>query len=104
MMDWWNRLKERYEYTVAAYGKAAFAVYLTLFFGTWVAFWFAIRTGVDVQSAGGDAGTIGGAWVATKVTQPVRILATVVLTPVAVGAMRRWVPQIAQPGKTADRD
>jgi hypothetical protein len=55
-----------------------------LFFGTWFAFWIAIKTGFEPNDAASGAGTVGGAWVATKVTQPIRIGLTVVLTPFVV--------------------
>jgi hypothetical protein len=86
-MTWWASLKTRYQDLVAEYGKVAIGTYLVLFFGTWIGFWVAIRTGVDVSSAAAGAGTVGGAYVATKLTQPVRIGATLLLTPFVMRAL-----------------
>ncbi len=88
-MGWFADLRARYDDLLAEYGQAALATYLTLFFGTWIGFWIAIKSGIEIDSAAGSAGTIGGAYIATKLTQPIRIGATLVLTPPIVGAWRR---------------
>jgi hypothetical protein len=49
-----------------------------------IGFVLAIRIGVKVESAGATAGTWAAAYVATKLTQPLRILATLAVTPVAM--------------------
>jgi len=89
---WWNTLKDRYAALVEEYGKAALTTYLTLFFGTWFVSWIAIRTGMNTSSAIGGAGTVGGAYILTKATQPLRIGATLVITPALVGLWRRFRP------------
>lgn len=91
-MSWWTRLRERYAHLLEEFGSAAVAVYAVLFFGTWLGFWIAISYGFDAGENAANAGTIGGAWVATKVTQPVRIAATIAITPLAVGLWRRLRP------------
>ena len=88
-MGWWSSLKARHEDLIKEYGNAAIVTYLVIFFGTWVSFWAAMRAGFEVSSAGGAAGTIGGAYLATKLTQPVRIGATLVGTPIMVALWRR---------------
>ncbi len=74
-------LKERFKTLMADYGRLAIWVYFTIFFACWAGFAVAIRLGFQVEGAGGTTGTLLGAYAATKVTQPVRILATLGLTP-----------------------
>jgi hypothetical protein len=72
------------------YGPIAVVVYFVIFFAVWAGFSTAISMGVNVAwgatsaAAAGTAGT-AGAWTlgyfATKVTQPLRIIATLAVTP-----------------------
>jgi hypothetical protein len=57
-----------------------------------VGFAMAIQMGIAVESTAGKAGVWGAAWVATKVTQPLRILATLLLTPLLAQLLRRRKP------------
>lgn len=68
---------------LAEYGGTALGIYLAIFAVALVGFWFAIRLGWRPESAAGQAGTWAAAYVATKITQPLRIVATLVLTPIA---------------------
>jgi len=63
------------------YGPVAVVTYFTIFFLTLFAFFWAIRLGWRSASVTGTAGTLGAAYVATKLTQPLRIGATLLLTP-----------------------
>jgi len=63
------------------YGKVAVAVYLVIFTLVLVSFWAAIRFGWQPTSTAGNAGAWTAAYIATKVTQPLRIAATLVVTP-----------------------
>jgi hypothetical protein len=81
-------LKQRFQALLEEYGKIAFATYFAIFALVLAAFAIAIQMGADVESARGTAGTLGAAWVATKLTQPLRILATLVLTPIIGRLMR----------------
>jgi hypothetical protein len=63
------------------YGGVAIGVYLSTFVVAMVAFSSAIAFGAQVESGTGAATTLGAAWLATKATQPVRIIATIALTP-----------------------
>lgn len=74
-------MKSKLEALLVEYGKIAVAVYLVLFLVVLAAFALALAAGFEVKSAAGAAGTLGGAYLATKLTQPVRILATLALTP-----------------------
>lgn len=67
---------------LAEYGTVALIVYLSIFAAALTGFWFAIRLGWRTESAAGSAGALAAAYVATKVTQPIRIAATLVLTPI----------------------
>jgi hypothetical protein len=74
---------------MAEYGPVAFGVYFTIFAIVLLGFVAAIKLGVKVESAQGTAGTLLAAWAATKLTQPLRILATLVVTPFVVRVLRR---------------
>lgn len=75
-------MKARLEALLVKYGKVALFTYFAIFGLVFLGFAIAINLGAQVESAAGQAGTLGGAWLATKLTQPLRILATLVLTPI----------------------
>lgn len=83
-------MKDRLEALLQKYGKVALVIYFSIFGLVLAGFAIAIRAGVQVESAAGEAGVLGAAWVATKLTQPLRILATVVLTPVVAKLRERF--------------
>jgi hypothetical protein len=89
---WWKASRAKLEELVNTYGYVAVAVYFTLFFGTWIGFWMAIGWGFDAESMAGGAGTIGGAYLATKATQPARIGLTALLTPLVARVVRWFRP------------
>ena len=70
------------------YGQLALWVYFGIFALVLVGFALAIQFGADVDTAAGVAGTWGAAYVATKLTQPLRIAATFALTPI-IGMARK---------------
>jgi hypothetical protein len=72
---------------LAEYGKLALVLYLIIFALVFTGFLVALAAGVRVESAAGSAGLVGGAWLATKLTQPVRILAALALTPLVARAL-----------------
>jgi hypothetical protein len=86
------KLGERLKKLLEEYGPVAFAVYFGLFFLVLAGFFVAIRMGFAVESAAGSATTIGAAYIATKLTQPVRIVVTLALTPLVARAWRRLRP------------
>ncbi|HEY5946224.1 MAG TPA: hypothetical protein VIV40_12065, partial [Kofleriaceae bacterium] len=55
-------------------------------------FSIAIGVGLGASSASGVIGVIGAGWVAAKATMPLRILATLALTPLMAAVVRRWKP------------
>ena len=67
---------------IAAYGRLAMITYFTIFALVLASFYFAIVSGVQPESSTESMGTLGAAWLATKLTQPLRIGATLVLTPI----------------------
>lgn len=89
-------LKERFEALIAEYGKFVVSLYFGIFFLTWTGFAFAIQNGFEVESAGAGVGTWAAAYVATKLTQPIRIGATLVLTPIVARLFGRRKPQSPQ--------
>jgi len=88
-------MRTRLQDLFAEYGRVAIATYLVIFVVVLSSFAAGIVFGMDVDGAAGGAGTLAAAWVATKVTQPARIAATVVLTPIVAAGLRRWRPPVA---------
>jgi hypothetical protein len=82
-------LKDRLKHLLVEYGSLAIWVYFAIFLLVLVGFAIAIQSGVKVESAAGTAGVWGAAWVSTKLTQPLRILATLVVTPFVMRVARR---------------
>ena len=83
-------LKERFQKLLAESGRVVLFVYFGIFALVFAGFAIAIRAGMHVDSATGEMGTIGAAYVATKLTQPIRILATLVITPIVAKVMERF--------------
>ena len=81
-------MKKKIQDLIALYGKLAFIIYLSIFFLVFVTFYLMLQAGVDLESLSwfqgrlGQAGTVVIAWVATKLTQPIRIAVTVAITPI----------------------
>ena len=83
---------------LAEYGTVALVVYLTIFALTLAAFVLGIRFfGWTPRGAAGSAGVLAAAYIATKVTQPLRIAATVVLTPLVAKGYERLVARRRAP-------
>ncbi len=79
---------------VSEYGPAAMVVYFSIFFSVWGSFYVAIKLGFDVEGAAESSGTILAAYLATKVTQPLRIAATFALTPIVAKVWHRFYPPV----------
>ena len=82
---------------MAEYGLAAVVIYMTLFFAVLIGSYVAITAGWAPKSVAGKAGAFTAAYVATKLTQPLRIAATVVLTPLVGRLWQRKRPAV-EPG------
>ena len=80
-------LTERLKAMLNEYGPILVAVYLVIYVVTVVGFAIALTQGTEVEGTAGAAGLWAGAWVAAKLTQPIRVLVTLAVTPV-VGALR----------------
>jgi hypothetical protein len=81
----------RLKLLMAEYGQAALWTYLGIFAIVLCSFALAIKLGFKSEGTGtgAAAGTWLAAWIATKVTQPLRIMATVGLTPITARLVRR---------------
>jgi hypothetical protein len=76
-----NDLIIRFRNLFVEYGVIAIVVHYVIFALVIVGFWAAIRAGWQPSGAAASAGTWGAAYLATKVVQPVRIVATLAVTP-----------------------
>ena len=81
--------KERLKGLLSEYGSVALWTYFAIFGLVFVGFAIAIRLGFEAPSVSGQAGLLAAAYVATKVTQPLRIGATIVLTPLLAHLLRK---------------
>jgi len=102
-------LSERLKALFAEYGQLAIVIYLVIFVVVLAGFAVAIRFGVQVEGTAGAAGTLGAAWLATKLTQPLRIAAALALTPVVAALRHRLrgtapatAAPVAEPAPAAD--
>jgi hypothetical protein len=77
---------------LAEYGTVALVVYLVIFFAVLFGFWTAIQMGWR-ESTAGSAGSFAAAYIATKLTQPLRIGATLLLTPIVARVLDRLRPR-----------
>lgn len=92
-------LSERLKQHLAEFGRLAVVVYIAIFVVVLAGFAVAIQTGFQVEGAAEGATLFGAAWVATKLTQPVRILATLAVTPLVAAVVRRVKgPRPEEPG------
>lgn len=82
-------LKERMSALMAEYGKVALYTFFTMSLMTIAGFSIAFGVGVAPSSASGVLGVIGAGWLAAKATLPLRILATLALTPLIAALVKR---------------
>jgi hypothetical protein len=83
------KVMERLQGLLAEYGKVALATYFSIFALVWLGFGVAIALGFRTEGAAATAGVLGASYLATKITQPLRIAATVLLTPLIARLVRR---------------
>lgn len=91
---------ERLKALVAEWGALLAVVWFALFAIVLVGFALAIQLGFETQSTAGTLGTWGAAYVATQLTKPLRLAATVLITP-ALGAFSR---RFRRPGASKAAD
>jgi hypothetical protein len=82
-------LGTKLENLLTQYGATAFVTWFVIFGLVFAGFAVAIKSGFQVESGAGSAGTLGAAYVATQLTKPIRIAATLVLTPVVARVVKR---------------
>jgi hypothetical protein len=75
-------VKKTVQKLLAEYGTVAVIVYFVIFFAVLGGFWVGIRFGWRPSSAAGSVGAFTAAYVMTKLTQPIRIGATILVTPI----------------------
>ena len=92
----YSKAVERIKALFAEYGRVALVTYFGLFGLVFAGFGLAIPMGVHVAGAAGQAGVLGAAYVATKLTQPLRIAATLALTPLVARVIDRFRKPRAQ--------
>ena len=73
-------MKKTLREVLSEYGAIAVVVYLVLFALVLIGSFFAIRFGWTTRSAASTAGVWTAAYIVTKLTQPFRIAATVLLS------------------------
>jgi len=82
--------REKLKLLLEEYGRVAIWVYLVIWLSVLAGFAIAISAGFDVKSGPAGMGVIGAAWVATKLTQPLRIAGTLLLTPAISALLNKW--------------
>jgi hypothetical protein len=82
-------LKGRLQGLLVEYGSIVLWVYFIIFAIVLFGCALALRFGIKVHGLAGSAGIWLGAYIATKATQPLRILATLALTPAVAALIRR---------------
>lgn len=85
-----------------AYGRIGLYVYFAIFAGTLVAFFAALKLGLQdsvpwLAEHAGEGATLAGAWLLTKLVQIPRIAATLAVTPVVA----RWTGRPAVAAEAA---
>lgn len=88
---------DRLKRLLAEYGRVAIWLYMALFFGVLFGSYLAIHAGWRPDGVVGNVGAWAAAYVVTKLTQPLRIGATVLLTPLAAKIRRRAERPLATP-------
>lgn len=91
-------MKKTLKEILTEYGAIAVVVYVVLFSVVLVGAWAGIRMGWAPGGAMGAAGTWTAAYIVTKITQPLRIAATVVITTFIGKLWKRGEPR--QPGES----
>jgi hypothetical protein len=82
---------EKFRNLMVEYGVIALVVHYVIFAIVIFGFWFAIKSGWRSSTATGNAGTWAAAYIAAKITQPLRIIATVAITPFIARVYERIV-------------
>ena len=76
-----SELFQKFKRLLVEYGVTALVVHYVIFALVIVGFWTAIRLGWQPSTAVGSVGTWTAAYIMTKIVQPLRIVATLAVTP-----------------------
>jgi hypothetical protein len=83
--------RDKLKLLLEEYGRIVLWVYLVIWLIVLAGFALAISAGFNVKSASTSGlGVLGAAWLATKLTQPLRIAGTLALTPVIAAVLKKW--------------
>jgi hypothetical protein len=95
-----RELLQKFKHLVVEYGVTALIVHYVIFALVIVGFWTAIRMGWQPASAVGSVGTWTAAYVMTKIVQPLRIIATLAVTPFVAKLYERVTGRAVTPRST----
>lgn len=93
-------MKQKLKKLFEEYGRVGIVTYFVIYGLTLVGIAVAISMGFEIEGASGTAGLLAGTWVASRATLPLRIGATILLTPVVHSVYRKFRP--VKPGPAAD--
>ena len=82
--------RDKLKLLLEEYGRVAIWTYVVIWLLVLAGFAVAISAGFGVKSGQAGLGVLGAAWVATKLTQPLRIAGTLVLTPAIAAMLKKW--------------
>lgn len=83
-------MKEKLKTLLEQYGTVALVIWFTIFGLSIATFSTLLSLGFEVEGAAGATGTLAGAYLATQVIKPIRIAATLALTPLVA----TWVARV----------
>jgi len=81
--------REKLKLLLEEYGRVALWTYVVIWLSVLAGFAVAISAGLRTQGTTSWAFVLLGAWGATKLTQPLRIAATLALTPAVAAVLRK---------------
>jgi hypothetical protein len=81
--------REKLKSLLAEYGNVALATYFAIFLLTLAGFYIAISLGFKTEGTASGLGVLGAAYVATKLTTPLRIAGTLLATPLVAAVVRK---------------
>ena len=91
-----HRVRRTLKEIATEYGAVAVVVYLAIFAAVLLGSWAAIHFGWKPKGVRGGVGTFAAAYIATKLAQPLRIAATLALTPLVAKAYERLRPSVRE--------
>jgi hypothetical protein len=89
--DAFRKSLARFRQLIVEYGVIALIVHYVIFAVVITGFWWASRSGWRPTDTTGSVGTWTAAYIAAKITQPLRIVATVAITPLIARFYERLI-------------